>query len=73
MSNMSIKMMNKQKNVTFLIVSHEMETVSSLCSTVTVLAKGQRIAEGSMKTVANNPEVIDAYLGGAKKDVHAEG
>lgn len=69
----SIKMMNKDKNVTFLIVSHEMATVSSLCSNVTVLAKGQRIAEGSMKTVANNPEVIDAYLGGAKKDVHVEG
>lgn len=69
----SIKMMNKEQNVTFLIVSHEMATVSSLCSKVTVLAKGRKIAEGSMKTVANNPEVIDAYLGGAKKDVHVDG
>jgi len=68
----AIKMMNKEKNVTFLIVSHEMATVSSLCSRVTVLAKGRRIAEGSMKEVANNPEVIDAYLGGVKKDVVVE-
>ena len=68
----SIKMMNKEQNVTFLVVSHEMETVSSLCSTVTVLAKGRKIAEGSMKTVANNPEVIDAYLGGAKTDVNVD-
>ncbi len=60
----SIKMMNQDKNVTFLIVSHEMATISSLCSKVTVLDKGARIAEGSMKEVANIPEVIDAYLGG---------
>ena len=66
----SIKMMNKEQDVTFLVVSHEMETVSSLCNKVTVLAKGRKIAEGSMKTVANNPEVIDAYLGGAKTDVN---
>jgi branched-chain amino acid transport system ATP-binding protein len=69
----SIKMMNREQRVTFLIVSHEMATVSSLCSKVTVLAEGRRIAEGSMQTVANNPEVIDAYLGGAKKDVHVDG
>jgi branched-chain amino acid transport system ATP-binding protein len=68
----SIKMMNTNENVTFLIVSHEMATVSSLCERVTVMAKGRRIAEGSMKEVANIPEVIDAYLGGAKKDVHAD-
>lgn len=68
----SIKMMNKEQNVTFLVVSHEMETVSSLCGKVTVLAKGRKIAEGSMQTVANNPEVIDAYLGGAKTDVHVD-
>ena len=60
----SIKMMNAEKGVTFLIISHEMPTVSTLCDRITVLAKGERIAEGTMEEVANEPQVIDAYLGG---------
>jgi len=57
-------MMNQDKGITFLVVSHEMPTISTLCDCVTVLAKGERIAEGSMEEVANDPQVIDAYLGG---------
>lgn len=60
----SIKMMNQGKDVTFLIVSHEMSTVKALCNKVTVLCKGERIAEGTMEEIANDPQVIDAYLGG---------
>jgi ABC-type branched-subunit amino acid transport system ATPase component len=60
----SIRMMNQDRGMTFLVVSHEMPTVSTLCDRVTVLAKGERIAEGSMEEVANDPQVIDAYLGG---------
>jgi len=60
----SIKMMNEEKGITFLIISHEMPTVSTLCDKVTVLAKGELIAEGTMEEVANEPQVIDAYLGG---------
>lgn len=60
----AIKMMNKQKNVTFLIVSHEMSTISNLCQKISVLSKGELIAEGTMQQVANDPQVIDAYLGG---------
>jgi branched-chain amino acid transport system ATP-binding protein len=60
----SIKMMNEEKGVTFLIISHEMSTVSTLCDKVTVLAKGELIAEGTMEEVANEAQVIDAYLGG---------
>ncbi len=60
----SIKMMNEEKGITFLIISHEMPTVSTLCDKVTVLAKGEMIAEGTMEEVANESQVIDAYLGG---------
>jgi ABC-type branched-subunit amino acid transport system ATPase component len=60
----SIRMMNEEKGITFLIISHEMPTVSTLCDKVTVLAKGELIAEGTMEEVANQSQVIDAYLGG---------
>ena len=60
----SIRIMNAEKGITFLIISHEMPTVSTLCEKVTVLAKGELIAEGTMEQVANEPQVIDAYLGG---------
>jgi ABC-type branched-subunit amino acid transport system ATPase component len=60
----SIKMMNEEKGITFLIISHEMPTVSTLCDKVSVLAKGELIAEGTMEEVVNESQVIDAYLGG---------
>ena len=60
----AIRMMNEEKGITFLIISHEMPTVSTLCDKVTVLAKGELIAEGTMEAVANESQVIDAYLGG---------
>jgi branched-chain amino acid transport system ATP-binding protein len=60
----AIRRMNSQKGVTFLVISHEMPTISTLCSKVTVLSRGERIAEGTLADVAGNPQVIDAYLGG---------
>lgn len=60
----TISTMNSEKGITFLIVSHEMTTVSHLCHRISVLHKGEVISEGTMEEVANNPQVIDAYLGG---------
>ena len=41
-----------------------MPTVRRLCRTINVMHEGELIAEGSMEIVANNPLVIEAYLGG---------
>lgn len=60
----AIRSMNSQKGITFLVISHEMPTISNLCSKVTVLSHGERIAEGALAEVAGDPRVIDAYLGG---------
>jgi branched-chain amino acid transport system ATP-binding protein len=60
----SIQRINQEQGVTFLIVSHEMPTIRRLCSKVSVMHEGQLIAEGSVEEVANNPTVIEAYLGG---------
>jgi len=59
----SLREMN-EKGITFVIVSHEMPTVKTLCKKTTVLSQGQIIAEGDMTEIANDARVIDAYLGG---------
>ncbi|HUO62078.1 MAG TPA: ABC transporter ATP-binding protein [Terriglobales bacterium] len=56
--------MNRDKAVTFLIVSHEMAELRRLCHRVTVMDDGRRIAEGTLEEVANDPVVLEAYLGG---------
>jgi len=56
--------MNRDEGVTFLIVSHEMAELRRLCQQVTVMDEGRRIAEGTLEEVANDPVVLEAYLGG---------
>ncbi len=58
-----IRMLNKQKGITFLVVEHNMEFVMKLCDTVNVLHRGTTIAKGSPEDVRTNPAVLDAYLG----------
>jgi len=48
-----------------LLIEHNMEAVSRLCRRVVVMASGRYLAEGTPTEVANNPAVVEAYLGGA--------
>ncbi|MBA2286185.1 MAG: ABC transporter ATP-binding protein [Ktedonobacteraceae bacterium] len=57
-----IRVLN-ERGTTFLIVEHNMEFVMGLCSTVMVLHRGSKIAEGTPEEVRNNPAVLEAYLG----------
>jgi branched-chain amino acid transport system ATP-binding protein len=50
-------------NRTVLMVEHNLSVVEHLCSTITVLARGEVLAEGDYATVSRNPEVIQAYMG----------
>ncbi|UCF90012.1 MAG: ABC transporter ATP-binding protein [Desulfobacterales bacterium] len=60
----SIKAMNREKGITFVIVSHEMPSVRRLCDRVSVIHEGRCIAEGTLEEVAHIPAVIEAYIGG---------
>ncbi|MBY0337492.1 MAG: ABC transporter ATP-binding protein [Acetobacteraceae bacterium] len=48
---------------TVLLVEHNLKVVEGLCDTITVLTRGQVLAEGDYGTVSRNPEVQAAYLG----------
>jgi len=50
-------------NRTVLLVEHNLSVVSTLSDQITVLARGQVLAEGDYATVSTNPAVIEAYLG----------
>jgi len=50
---------------TILMVEHNLSVVEGLCDTITVLTRGQVLAEGDYATVSRHPGVIAAYLGTA--------
>jgi branched-chain amino acid transport system ATP-binding protein len=53
-----------REGMTFLIVEHNMDVVMKLCNPVVVMAYGNVLAQGTPDSVQNNPQVLDAYLGG---------
>jgi branched-chain amino acid transport system ATP-binding protein len=51
------------QNRTVLMVEHNLNVVANLCHYITVLARGEILAQGDYEAVSNNPEVVQAYLG----------
>jgi len=50
-------------NRTVLMVEHNLSVVSSLSDRITVLQRGEILAEGDYESVSNDPNVVEAYLG----------
>lgn len=51
------------KNRTILMVEHNLSVVADLSDRITVLARGEVLAEGDYDTVSKSPAVIEAYIG----------
>jgi branched-chain amino acid transport system ATP-binding protein len=50
-------------NRTILMVEHNLQVVSNLSHRITVLTRGRVLAEGDYRTVSENEEVRQAYMG----------
>jgi branched-chain amino acid transport system ATP-binding protein len=53
-------------NRTVLMVEHNLGVVETLSNTITVLARGEVLAEGEYASVSRNPQVIEAYMGSGR-------
>ena len=56
----------RDSGIAILMIEHIMRAIMSLSDRIVVIDLGRKLAEGSPQQVANNPEVIKAYLGDAK-------
>jgi len=57
-----IRKINKM-GITIVLIEHDMKLVMNICEKITVISFGEKIAEGSPKEIAQNKQVIEAYLG----------
>ncbi|SEG73647.1 ABC transporter ATP-binding protein [Bosea lathyri] len=57
-------------NRTILMVEHNLSVVASLSDRITVLARGQVLAEGDYASVSKDARVIEAYIGSGGDHAH---
>ncbi len=59
-----IRRIRNERDITILLIEHDMKFVSGLCDEITVLNFGTVLAQGTPEVALNDPEVVKAYIGG---------
>jgi branched-chain amino acid transport system ATP-binding protein len=58
-----IRKIQKDRNITVLLIEHDMGLVMKICEKIYVLVQGQLVCEGVADVIQNDKRVIEAYLG----------
>ena len=66
-----IKLLNRERGLTFCLIEHDLDYVSKLCDSVVVMAQGRLLMQGSVAEVRSDERVIEAYFGGGKYEMPA--
>jgi branched-chain amino acid transport system permease protein len=69
----TIRQIRDELGCGLVVIDHDLRLIMQLCERIQVLDQGRTIAVGSPQEVANDPAVIEAYIGGGEARVAEPG